>query len=155
MSIILGLDLAQVTGYAIIDSNENLLAYGLINISFGEDLQSSQLALKKLNFEIKTLIKKHNVTNIILESIFTGPNPLVSARLNQCRAAAILAASAKITLINGNVKQVRKIILGSGNASKKEVFDWAVKKFNLNDFKYNKHNDITDSILLAYFGLIF
>jgi Holliday junction resolvasome RuvABC endonuclease subunit len=46
-------------------------------------------------------------------------------------------------------KDIVKPALGIAKLGKEHVFEWAVNKYNLQDFELKTHNDITDSILVA------
>lgn len=50
-------------------------------------------------------------------------------------------------------KDIVKPALGIAKLSKEDVFNWAVEKYSLEDLTFKKHNDITDAILVADWGL--
>lgn len=151
---ILGLDIAQSTGWSIIDGKGNLLDYGIIKISLKGQAELDRLELKRFRSEYIALIVKYNPTLVVLESIFVGPDPTKAATLNQQRGIVIEATDTEV--LGEYLSRVRKVILGAGKKhDKKEVFHWAVSKFSLPDFKWTKHNDITDSILLSFYGYLY
>lgn len=148
---VLGLDIAQSTGWSVLDEVGSIIGCGLIKIKLCGNAEIDKDQLKLFRVEYLKLIEKFRPKLVVLESIYVGPNPKVSATLNQQRG--IIIEASRCPILGDHLSTVRKSILGQGKKhDKKEVFNWAVKKFKLKDFKITKHNDITDSILLSFYG---
>lgn len=150
----LGLDLSiTCTGWSIID-HTTLLAYGKIET---KKLKTTNIRvrLKYIILEIDKIIKEFSPTTVVIEDVYQGINAKTVAILNRLNGAVVTNIPMTIEVNVTNVSHARKVVLGSGKKhDKKEVFDWSVKKYKLKDFKFTKHNDITDSILLAEWGCI-
>ena len=153
--MILGLDIAQTTGYAIIKDKDTLIESGTIRIKLAGEPEIDKSQFKTFRLAFLELIDKHKPDMIILESIFVGPDPRKSATLNQQRGVIIEATPTSIKLVGSYLSRVRMNVLGAGKKhDKREVFEWAVAKFKLKDFKFTKNNDETDAMLLAVWGFL-
>jgi Holliday junction resolvasome RuvABC endonuclease subunit len=148
---VLGLDIATTTGYACIDDDLIILKTGLIKL----DSESSvRVKLKDFRWHLLELIEELKPDRIVLEGVYLGPNPKNTAFLNNLRGVAIETIPMEAKFLSVYTSTVRKCFLSSGKASKQEAFEWAKQKYSLHDFEFKSHNDITDAILLAEYGLI-
>jgi len=154
--ISLGLDISSHTGYAVLEDGE-LIDYGCFHL---KSKDSYKLRYKDFRKEVRRLMVKHKPSVVVLEGVYVNMagkgrgNPKTAAYLNALRGIAVECIPVKTEYLSIQVKKVRKEVLGSGNATKEDVFNWAVKKYNLVDLIFSKDNDITDSVLLSLLGNI-
>jgi len=144
---ILALDIASIsTGYCVFNKGKLLKSScGIIDTKKGIYGQRVQ----KFSVEINDLISKYNPDEIVIENIYRGRNILTFKTLAMFRGAAILTvynATEKDPLDMMAVKA--REIVGTGK-SKEEAYDFAVKKYKLSDFSFEKDNDRTDAIILG------
>lgn len=126
--IILGLDLSlSSTGYSIIDYNENVLAYGVINTTTkNNDFERMYIIANKID----ELIQKYNVTIVCLENSFFGSNPNTGIKL-----ARLMGAVSYICVENNLLielitpAQGRKILMNNGKAKKEEVANFIKENY--------------------------
>ncbi len=148
MTKILGLDVSSsCTGYCIVED-------GYLDVnSLGTIEPDGKLSIgqKLLYFEksIKKLIKKYSPDFIIIEDIFKGPNAKTFKLLAMFRGVAFKTVQEKIKKdpISVMPTEARKLI-GAG-VTKEDAFAFIVKKYKFYSFKFETHNDIADSIVLA------
>jgi Holliday junction resolvasome RuvABC endonuclease subunit len=150
MTVVIGLDIATVTGYAVL-TEEGIIEYGTIEVNSGDPYKRR---FKDFRKQLVSLIRTHKPKAITLEGVYTGKNPKISAYLNNLRGIAIETVPVKSKFLSGAVKSVRLDVLGSGAASKNDVFTWAESTYKLKGLNVKKDHDITDAILLAHWGLL-
>ena len=148
----LGLDLSTKSGIALID-NGKLVAYELLKVPT-KKYPDRKMQFKAFREGIIKSYEVHKPDVIVLEAVYSGPNPVITALLNQLRGIAIECAPEGTEVRTIVASKARKSILGKGNIKKPEVFKLMVKKFKLKDFKFSSHNDMTDAMLLALCGPI-
>ena len=108
---------------------------------------------KEIVKEIQKIVEDYSIDTVIIEEVFHGVNVKTTAILNRLNGAVTSNLSKDINIILVNASSARKSILGKGKKhSKEDVFNWATTKYKLKEVTFKKHNDITDSILLAYLG---
>lgn len=145
---ILGLDISSIsTGYSIMNGGRlSKSKCGLIQPnprrSYGERL---------LTFEnqLRELIRQHKPDEIIIEDIFKGRSMKTFKSLAMFRAIAIKTIYEEIGRdpISIMASEVRALI-GIKN-TKEDAYKFIVEKYKLQDYDFESHNDITDSIALA------
>ena len=152
---VLGLDIAQTTGFSILDDDQ-LLEFGKLEIAIDEgDIDQKRTQLKLFRKQLRAVIKKYKPDLIVYETVYSGPNPKTTARLNQLRGIALEVPDMQIKVNSDPLNTIRRLVLGEGKShTKKDVFNWAVKKYKLTELIFSKDNDITDSILLSFWGYI-
>lgn len=148
---VIGYDIATHTGYAVLDQDRKLIECGIIDISKEKDYRDKFRLFRK---ELLRLQKEHSPKAVAYENVYSGPNPVTTAFLNNLRGVAFELVSPKIQMYTDVLARIRKEVLGKGNLSKQEVFAWASAAYPSQNFVYSKHNDITDAILLAQWGLL-
>lgn len=147
---ILGLDIATSTGFSVLDG-EKLLVYGLIKLKPEEHIKR----FKQFRLNIKELIEVYKPDLVVIEATFSGKNPKSTAYLNMLRGIALELMPPEVIVKTVPVSTARKDVLGKGKKhDKSEVFTWAVAKYKMKDLTLKKHNDITDSILISYWGFL-
>lgn len=148
MTKILGLDISiSSTGYCLINNGKLLRnSCGLIQPN---PKQSYGQRLLFLEDNIKDIIKKNKPDEIIIEDIFKGRNAKTFKILSMARGVAVKAIYQETGKdpISIMASETRKLI-GIKN-TKEDAFDFIVKKFKLDDFEFDTHNDMTDAMALA------
>jgi len=151
---VLGLDVAGTTGYSLLEIKENkinLLEYGTVKIR-PKDKYHTRLI--DLHFQIKDLIKKFKPDIVAIEELHSSRNVKTTVLLGMYLGVVYLAVPKNIQIEPVNANKARAAVVKinrKGKVKKEDVFEWAVKKYDLNKLVFDKDNDITDSILLSYF----
>ena len=149
---VLGLDIATCTGYSVVEGKK-VTNKGII-------LLNSKLPykprFKQFRKELVKLLREHKPDAVVLEGVYSGRNVSTSAYLNNLRGIAIEVIPLYSEFLSAQVKKVRSEVMGNGNSTKEDVFQWVCKKYKIKDLqiKRDKDKDITDSILLATWGLL-
>lgn len=148
--IILGLDVSSArTGYSVVNNGKLLTAsFGTIEPNPKDNIS------KKLSFfskQLKKIIKKYKPDYIIVEDIFRGPNIKTFKTLAMFRGVCFLTVfeTTGKEPYSMMTMEARKNI-GISVKQKEEVFDIVIKKYDLKEFNFKDHNDIVDSIVLAF-----
>jgi len=121
--IVLGVDPGTlVTGYGVVarkDSHLRLLACGTIRNPSG---QSMALRLRTIYAELTSVIEKYHPDEFAIESAFYGKNAQSALKLGHARGVSILAAvEHEIPTSEYSPREVKKAVVGTGNASKEQV----------------------------------
>lgn len=121
--IILGVDPGTVvTGYGVIEAGKD----GLTMLTCGAISNSSDrpipLRLKLIHERLSAVIREFAPDEFAIETAFYGKNAQSALKLGQARGAAIVAAVGKnIPVSEYSPREVKKAIVGGGNASKQQV----------------------------------
>ena len=146
---VLAIDAATKTGYALIEDGKYIKG-GYIKLKSKDDYR---LRLRNLFCKIKGLVEELDPDLVVAEEVHSTRNAKTTILLAMYLAAVLLAVPDDVNLRTINLISARYSILkGQGRVSKEDVFNWAVKKYDLKDFKFKSDNDITDAILLAHYG---
>lgn len=150
MQRILGLDLAsRTTGYALVNEKGKLYknAFGLIKSETGSIEERYNIFINELN----KIIAKHKPTLIIVE--YTP----VRSSFTTNRILAGFEAIVRYNLFNSKQKyhvvDVNTIRKCFSLKSKEEAFQYVISKHKLENLTFDKHNDITDAIMCALYGV--
>lgn len=150
---ILAFDISsRSTGYSVFKRDRLLKkSCGIIKLN---PKHSHGKRLQHFEQSIKEIIRYHNPDEIIIEDIFKGRNIATFKILSLFRGVAIKAIYDELEKDPTSVmaSEARKIV-GVKN-DKEEAYKFVVEKYNLFDYKFNSHNDITDSIVLGLCGHI-
>lgn len=166
---ILGIDHGTRTGYALLDNCE-LTKYGSVNI------RGDLLGKKLIDFtnKMKIIINYSKPDLIVLEKPNHRRNTKTTILLDGYYCVLnILAAEKKIDVMSVHPTSMKKVITGTGKASKDDVVQRIADNFNLklkdileyeyysvNTSNFKKgdvkkiHYDISDAIGLAYYGYL-
>lgn len=148
---ILGVDQAtNYTGYCVIDSDKNILNFGIIDLSHlpkDGDVDQTEKRYQLLQ-EVKFLIYKHKISLVITEGVYFHRNPDTHKKLAQtqstlqdfCRANGIICFSWS------NAGEWRKII--SVNTKSRETDKESTKQFVLEH--YNIKDQVENYIFEKY-----
>ncbi len=148
--IILGVDPgSRFCGYGIIqEENNQIVAAGCgtivikSNLSFPEKLE---LVFEK----ISELIKEYEPNALAIETVFLGKNLKSILILSQVRGVIILAAQLNnIPVYEYSPREIKKSVVGNGNASKQQVQYMIQKLIPLN--KQPITNDASDGLAISY-----
>ncbi len=120
--IILGIDPgSRITGFGLIDSQQNRLAYvhsGSIRAGGG----SLAERLGVIFSEIDGVIRQYRPEQMSIENVFMSRNADSALKLGQARGAAICAGhQAGLEIAEYAAREVKQAIVGRGGASKEQV----------------------------------
>jgi Holliday junction resolvasome RuvABC endonuclease subunit len=111
---------------------------------------------------VSLLIEKFKPDLVAIEEIHMTRNAKSTILLGMYGGVVILAVPDNIKLDTVNAESAKKVVLKNhfslirkGKATKEDVFNWAVNLFDLKEFKFKSENDITDSILVAYYSMLY
>lgn len=121
--MILGIDPGSlVTGFGVIEASAGatrLVASGMIRNAPGRPMPER---LKLIHDSLIDVIRKYRPDQAAVETAFYGKNAQSALKLGQARGVAILAAVAGgIPLAEYSPREVKKAVVGNGNASKQQV----------------------------------
>lgn len=143
----LGLDPSSLsTGWAVVDRNKEVIDYGLI-----KGRTDNPKSFINLHDELNDIIVKHNVVATSIEDTFFSMNIdtlkklvrptgiiLYMVGMHDLRHEFIMPAS------------WRKRFMGNGRISKRETYEFVNEKYKLGFDSFNKYNDLTDAIGIAW-----
>lgn len=147
--IILGVDPGTLfTGYAVISGvNESpvLIDSGVIKMPPKSKLP---LRLKQIYDKLVEVIDAYVPDEFAIETAFYGKNIQSTLKLGHARGVSILAAVNKqIPTTEYSPKEVKKSVVGMGNASKEQVRYMVLKILSIK--KLPRQFDISDAIAVA------
>ncbi|PPR08771.1 MAG: Crossover junction endodeoxyribonuclease RuvC [Proteobacteria bacterium] len=146
--IILGIDPGlQHTGWGVVSyENAHLkyLAGGVIH-SNAKDTMAHRL--KTLHDGLAKVIDVYKPNSIGIEEVYVNSNPRTSLKLGQARGMGFLAAAnAMVDIHEYSPKEIKKGLVGTGNADKTQV-DFMVK--TLLPGVVMESNDMSDALAVA------
>lgn len=146
--IILGIDPGlQHTGWGVIsyeNSHLKFLAGGVIHSNSKDEMS---IRLKTLHDGLTKIIDHFKPNSIGIEEVYVNSNPRTSLKLGQARGMGMLAAAQNnITICEYSPKEVKKGLVGTGNADKGQV-DFMVK--TLLPGVVIESNDMSDALAVA------
>jgi len=106
--------------------------------------------------ELDYLLSKYNPDLVVIEDAYYRPGfgsiHTLKALVKFAGVAQELCASKGIQVEIITATKARKYCCGrSGEkVTKQDVFDFFVEKYDLDDWTFNKHNDITDAMALSW-----
>lgn len=147
--IILGVDPGtQFTGFGIIEFKNNTLNYinsGVISLPANNSIPQK---LKVIYDKLNEIIRKFHPDQFSLETAFYGKNIQSALKIGYARGVAMLAASNNDLIVGEySPREVKKAVVGNGNASKEQVQFMIFKLLALKnpDMKF----DETDALAVA------
>jgi len=147
--IILGIDPgSQNCGYGILQiEKRKIVAAGCDVVRVNPTLGLPQ-RLKKIYTEISKVIQEYKPDIAAVESIFYGKNIRSAFTLGHARGVILLSlAEAGIPITEYSPREVKKSVVGNGNASKEQVEFMVMKMINLK--KKPATQDATDALAVA------
>mgnify|MGYP006279538599 CR=1 FL=1 len=147
--IILGIDPgSRICGYGILEiSNREIIAAGCDTIRLTGVKEFPQ-RLKLIFEKIDSIIKKYKPDIFVIESIFYGKNIKSAFKLGHARGVMLLAAAKNnLEIHEYSPREIKKAIVGNGNASKKQVKYMVERVLNIN--LSSKSQDAADALAAA------
>ena len=134
VELILGIDPGTaVTGYGVV-ANEgggavSLVECGVVRTSSGEVLA---VRIREIFEEVTALIGRHEPSVVVVEDVFHGKNPQSALKLGHARGAILLAAAlGEIPIAEYSPREIKKAVVGNGNATKDQVGFMVQKQLRL------------------------
>ncbi len=122
--LILGIDPGTaVTGYGVVakeaDGAVSLVECGVVRTSSGEALA---VRIREIYEAVTTLIGRHTPSVVVVEDVFQGKNVQSALKLGHARGAILLAAALReIPIAEYSPREIKKAVVGNGNATKDQV----------------------------------
>jgi len=122
--LILGIDPGTaVTGYGVVAKTGgralSLVECGVVRTSAGEPLA---VRIMEIFNEVCKLIDRHNPLVMVVEDVFQGKNVKSALTLGHARGAILLAGALReIQIAEYTPREIKKAVVGNGNASKDQV----------------------------------
>ena len=154
MIVVLGLDLATRTGYAILNDKGKLLKADYMQLSVKS---THRQRFKHLHSFLVDLTDTYSPDFVVIEELHHSRNINTTRLLGGYLAVALLSIPEDVEVVpchQGTAKKdIVKPYLGRASLNKEDVFNWAVAQYNLDDYTYDTNNDVTDAILMAHWGI--
>lgn len=146
--IILGIDPGtRHTGYGVVETdgkNETALDYGVVDLSRRMD---HTLRLERIYETLLEIIDAHHPDVCAIEMPVYGKNAQSMLKLGRAQAAVMLAATHRqIPITEYTPKEVKKSVVGNGNAAKEQIWYMLKAILNLTD---NRGLDASDALGVA------
>lgn len=122
--VVLGVDPGTAaTGYGVVvrtgPGRVRLLECGVIRTSAGEPLVRR---IREIHEEVAALLDRHAPHVMAVEEVFHGKNAQSALKLGHARGAILLAAALRdVPVAEYAPRQIKKAVVGHGNASKDQV----------------------------------
>ena len=122
--LILGIDPGTaVTGYGVVARTGggalSLVECGVVRTSPGQPLP---VRIKEIFVEISELLDRFTPAVMVVEDVFQGKNVKSALTLGHARGAILLAAALReIPIAEYTPREIKKAVVGNGNATKDQV----------------------------------
>jgi crossover junction endodeoxyribonuclease RuvC len=122
--LILGIDPGTaITGYGVVAKEGggavSLVECGVVRTSSGKDLA---VRIREIYEAVTTLITRHAPSVVVVEGVFQGKNVQSALKLGHARGAILLAAAlSEIPIAEYSPREIKKAVVGNGNATKDQV----------------------------------
>ncbi len=122
--LILGIDPGTaVTGYGVVakegGSAVSLVECGVVRTSSREALP---VRIREIYEAVAALIARHAPSVVVVEDVFQGKNVQSALKLGHARGAILLAAALdEIPIAEYSPREIKKAVVGNGNATKDQV----------------------------------
>ena len=122
--LILGIDPGTaVTGYGVVAKEGggavSLVECGVVRTSSGKALP---VRIREIYEGVTTLITRHAPSVVVVEDVFQGKNVQSALKLGHARGAILLAAAlSEIPIAEYSPREIKKAVVGNGNATKDQV----------------------------------
>lgn len=122
--LILGIDPGTaVTGYGVVartgGSALSLVECGVVRTSPGQPLA---VRIKEIFGEVSELLDRFTPAVMVVEDVFQGKNVKSALTLGHARGAILLAAALReIPIAEYTPREIKKAVVGNGNATKDQV----------------------------------
>ncbi len=152
--IVLGIDPGTVTtGYGIVKYDGNQLHYiesGIIPLS---SFQSLPQKLKAIYDSLEKLIFRFKPDEFSIETAFYGKNVQSALKIGYARGVALLAAANnKLKPGEYSPREIKKAVVGNGNASKEQVSFMVAKLLSIktDEMKFDETDALAAAICHAF-----
>ncbi|HTK81949.1 MAG TPA: crossover junction endodeoxyribonuclease RuvC [Bacteroidota bacterium] len=147
--IILGVDPGTlITGYGIIESKNGKMTVLACDAIKNKSGIAMPLRLKHIYDVLSETISRFHPDEFAIETAFYGKNAQSALKLGHARGVAMLAAVAKeIPTSEYSPREVKKAIVGKGNASKQQVQYMIKSILNMKDAP--RLFDVSDALAVA------
>ena len=122
--LILGIDPGTaVTGYGVVAKEGggavSLVECGVVRTSSREALP---VRIREIYEAVAALIARHAPSVVVVEDVFQGKNVQSALKLGHARGAILLAAALdEIPIAEYSPREIKKAVVGNGNATKDQV----------------------------------
>ena len=122
--LILGIDPGTaVTGYGVVaregGSAVSLVECGVVRTSSREAVP---VRIREIYEAVAALIARHAPSVVVVEDVFQGKNVQSALKLGHARGAILLAAALdEIPIAEYSPREIKKAVVGNGNATKDQV----------------------------------
>ncbi len=124
LELILGIDPGTaITGYGVVAKEGggalSLVECGVVRTSPREALP---VRIREIYEEVTALIARHRPSVVVVEEVFLGKNVQSALKLGHARGAILLAAAlGEIPIVEYSPREIKKAVVGNGNATKDQV----------------------------------
>jgi crossover junction endodeoxyribonuclease RuvC len=124
VELILGIDPGTaITGYGVVAKEGggavSLVECGVVRTSSGQALATR---IREIFEEVTALITRHRPSVMVVEDVFHGKNAQSALKLGHARGAILLAAAlGEIQIAEYSPREIKKAVVGNGNATKDQV----------------------------------
>lgn len=137
------------TGYAVVRRTRSqpvLLEGGVVKTTRTDELVQR---VHEIGQGIREVIEEHRPNAIAIEQVFSmARNPKTAVLMAHARGAILFAAAeAGLPVVHYTPRQVKKLLTGSGNASKEQVQLAVQREFGLQQLL--EPNDVADASAIA------
>ncbi len=154
MMIILGIDPGTVfTGYGIIEYDGNQLHYLESGILPLGRYKSLPVKLKTIYDSLEKLIFRFRPDEFSIETAFYGKNVQSALKIGYARGVALLAAANnKLKPGEYSPREIKKAVVGNGNASKEQVKFMVSKLLSIktDEMKFDETDALAAAICHAF-----
>ena len=122
--LILGIDPGTaITGYGVVAKQVggavSLVECGVVRTSSGQVLA---VRIREIYDAVTVLIARHAPSVVVVEDVFLGKNVQSALKLGHARGAILLAAAlSEIPIAEYSPREIKKAVVGNGNATKDQV----------------------------------
>ena len=133
-AVIVGIDPGTaVTGYGVVTragmGSVTLVECGVIRTSPREPLAGR---IREIYDGITAILERHRPEAVAVEQVFQGKNVKSALTLGHARGAILLAAShADVVIAEYAAREIKKAVVGNGNATKHQVAFMVQKQLHL------------------------
>ena len=120
---ILGIDPgSQVTGYGVIESDGTRTALVTEGVIRTRSMRSFPEKLRLIYDGIVEVLDEHRPVQMVVEGLFYAKNVQSALKLGHARGAILLAAAlGEIPIAEYSPREIKKAVVGNGNATKDQV----------------------------------
>ena len=147
--VILGVDPGSlITGYGVLESHNGKLKVLACDAIKNESHLQMPMRLKRIFETLSKVIDEYHPDELAIETAFYGKNAQSALKLGHARGVAMLAAVCRdIPTREYSPREVKKAIVGNGNASKDQI-QYMVKSL-LKLKQTPRYYDTTDALAVA------